>query len=306
MGLGHLGDGDGRPPRRAAPAARDRRARGILSPSSSGLGHDGRRSALQQHLPLHRDLHRRRLGPKPAARDHRARRDRARHVRVAVLGAHLLYKSAVQDYLPDLPREGTLSPYVAVPDSSTCSRTCCTSAVRGTSATAPTARRARGQSFEQRTAELAAERERTRAQAVAIERLRIARELHDVVAHHVSVIGVQAGAARRVLAKDPDAASASLSAIEASARDAVDELHRLLGTLRGTSDTGEVEVSPALASIDEPPDHEHLDARHRPHRRARRRIDGERGADDPRDRRLPGSPCRRSSDSAPTASCKRR
>ncbi|WP_173921618.1 sensor histidine kinase [Agromyces sp. Marseille-P2726] len=85
----------------------------------------------------------------------------------------------------------------------------------------------------QRTAELAAERERSRAQAVAIERLRIARELHDVVAHHVSVIGVQAGAARRVFAKDPDAAAASLSAIESSAREAVDELHGLLGTLRG-------------------------------------------------------------------------
>jgi signal transduction histidine kinase len=85
----------------------------------------------------------------------------------------------------------------------------------------------------QRTAELATERERSRAQAVAIERLRIARELHDVVAHHVSVIGVQAGAARRVFAKDPDAASASLSAIESSAREAVDELHGLLGTLRG-------------------------------------------------------------------------
>ena len=65
--------------------------------------------------------------------------------------------------------------------------------------------------LEQRTAELAAERERTRAQAVAIERLRIARELHDVVAHHVSVIGVQAGAARRVIAKDPDAADATSS-----------------------------------------------------------------------------------------------
>ena len=95
--------------------------------------------------------------------------------------------------------------------------------------------------LEQRTAELAAERERTRAQAVAIERLRIARELHDVVAHHVSVIGVQAGAARRVIAKDPDAAVASLSAIESSAREAVDELHGLLGTLRG--DTGPVDVA---------------------------------------------------------------
>ena len=56
-----------------------------------------------------------------------------------------------------------------------------------------------------------------------------------------------------MLAKDPDAASVSLSTIETSARDAVDELHRLLGTLRGTADTGEVAVAPALAAIDEPP-----------------------------------------------------
>ncbi|MCI2956590.1 sensor histidine kinase [Agromyces atrinae] len=91
--------------------------------------------------------------------------------------------------------------------------------------------------LEQRTAELAAERERTKAQAVALERVRIARELHDVVAHHVSVMGVQAGAARRVLSRDPAAAADSLSAIESSAREAVDELHRLLGTLR--SENGE-------------------------------------------------------------------
>lgn len=83
-----------------------------------------------------------------------------------------------------------------------------------------------------RTAELAEERERRAVQAVALDRLRIARELHDVVAHHVSVMGIQAGAARRVLHTDPDQASASLELIESSARTAVDELHRLLTTLR--------------------------------------------------------------------------
>ncbi|MFD1713089.1 sensor histidine kinase [Amnibacterium flavum] len=86
--------------------------------------------------------------------------------------------------------------------------------------------------LEERTAELAAERERTASQAVAIERLRIARELHDVVAHHVSVMGVQAGAARRMLETQPDRAADSLTAIEASARAGVEELHRMLGTLR--------------------------------------------------------------------------
>jgi signal transduction histidine kinase len=83
-----------------------------------------------------------------------------------------------------------------------------------------------------RTRELEAERARSAAQAVALDRVRIARELHDVVAHHVSVMGVQAGAARRVLGADPAQASASLEAVEASARTAVEELGRMLGTLR--------------------------------------------------------------------------
>jgi signal transduction histidine kinase len=88
--------------------------------------------------------------------------------------------------------------------------------------------------LEFRTRELAAEREQTAAQAVALDRVNIARELHDVVAHHVSVMGVQAGAARRVLAQDPAQASESLQLIEQNAREAVDELHRLLTTLRET------------------------------------------------------------------------
>ncbi|MBF4460982.1 MULTISPECIES: sensor histidine kinase [unclassified Rathayibacter] len=88
------------------------------------------------------------------------------------------------------------------------------------------------EALEARTAELDDERERSSRQAVSSERLRIARELHDVVAHHVSVMGVQAGAARRVLARDPEKAAASLSAIENDARSAIEELHRILVALR--------------------------------------------------------------------------
>ncbi|WP_233604709.1 sensor histidine kinase [Micromonospora sp. HM5-17] len=82
----------------------------------------------------------------------------------------------------------------------------------------------------------AAEAER----AVTRERVRIARELHDVVAHHVSVMGVQASAGRRVLDKDPAKAKAALAAVEQSARTAVDELRRMLGVLRnaGATDLG--------------------------------------------------------------------
>ncbi|MFJ3030242.1 sensor histidine kinase [Curtobacterium sp. NPDC087080] len=88
------------------------------------------------------------------------------------------------------------------------------------------------QDLTERTAELAAERERTAAQALTLERVRIARELHDVVAHHVSLMGVQAGAARRVVDRDPAQATASLTVVEDSARTAVEELRRMLGTLR--------------------------------------------------------------------------
>jgi len=86
--------------------------------------------------------------------------------------------------------------------------------------------------LEQRTAELEREREVTAAQAVALDRVQIARELHDVVAHHVSVMGVQAGAARAVLDSDREASRRLLTGIEASAREAIDELHHLLDTLR--------------------------------------------------------------------------
>ncbi|MCG5471989.1 sensor histidine kinase [Micromonospora sp. LAH09] len=74
-----------------------------------------------------------------------------------------------------------------------------------------------------------------RERAVLGERVRIARELHDVVAHHVSVMGVQASACRRVFDRDPGKARTALTAIEQSARTAVDELRRMLGVLRASA-----------------------------------------------------------------------
>ncbi|MFD1507334.1 sensor histidine kinase [Georgenia yuyongxinii] len=91
---------------------------------------------------------------------------------------------------------------------------------------------------------MAAQAERIREQAAELarravmdERLRIARELHDVVAHHVSVIGVQAGAARKVLTRAPDAAAEALRTIEDASRSAVGEMRSLLGVLRSETDT---------------------------------------------------------------------
>jgi signal transduction histidine kinase len=83
-----------------------------------------------------------------------------------------------------------------------------------------------------RNAELAREREENARRAVVEERVRIARELHDVVAHHVSVMGVQAGAARHVLDRQPEAARVALAGIEESSRLAIGEMRQLLGVLR--------------------------------------------------------------------------
>jgi signal transduction histidine kinase len=100
--------------------------------------------------------------------------------------------------------------------------------------------------LEARTVELANEREHSATQAVALDRVNIARELHDVVAHHVSVMGVQAGAARRVIESDPAQASESLELIQHNAREAVDEMHRLLTTLRSTESDSASQSSSTL------------------------------------------------------------
>lgn len=94
---------------------------------------------------------------------------------------------------------------------------------------------------------------RLRDQAVVAERLRIARELHDVVAHHVSVMGVQAAAGRRVLERDPEAAASALAAVERSSREAVGQMRDLLGTLRSDDvdpqDDGEQGMQPPSTSV---------------------------------------------------------
>src|SRR5690606_30484660 len=93
-------------------------------------------------------------------------------------------------------------------------------------------------------------------QAVTIERMRLARELHDAVAHHVSLMGIQAAAARTVLARDPQRAATELERVEDSARQAVTELHSLLGTLRadpseGTDAAGSIGADRTGALVDD-------------------------------------------------------
>jgi signal transduction histidine kinase len=102
--------------------------------------------------------------------------------------------------------------------------------------------------LERRTEELRAAQAVAGERAVIGERVRIARELHDVVAHHVSVMGIQASACRRVMDKDPERARTALAAVEDSARTAVDELRRMLGALRDTG--GAADHPPAEAALD--------------------------------------------------------
>jgi signal transduction histidine kinase len=93
-------------------------------------------------------------------------------------------------------------------------------------------RRAYVRALEERAARLEADRDQRVREATRAERARIARELHDVVAHHVSVMVVQAGGARRSLDRSPDRARDALATIEETGRDALNEMRRLLGMLR--------------------------------------------------------------------------
>jgi len=102
-------------------------------------------------------------------------------------------------------------------------------------------------------AEHAAQLERERAadadRAVAEERTRIARELHDVVAHRVSLMTVQAGAAKTIVGDDPQAALQAMEAVEHAGREALDELRHLLGVLRPKAEGGSLGPQPGLADV---------------------------------------------------------
>lgn len=99
-------------------------------------------------------------------------------------------------------------------------------------------RRAYYAQLEERAARLQREREAQSKAAVAAERARIARELHDVVAHNVSVMVVQADGAAYVLDASPEQAKQALETISSTGRQALAEMRRLLGLLRSNDDAG--------------------------------------------------------------------
>jgi signal transduction histidine kinase len=112
------------------------------------------------------------------------------------------------------------------------------------------ARQARADAFEGKAARLEREQETSTRLAIAEERGRIARELHDVVAHSVSVMLVQAGAARHVLATAPEQSREALLAVEASGREAMAELRMLLGLLHEDGDGAALTPQPGVDGIE--------------------------------------------------------
>jgi len=102
---------------------------------------------------------------------------------------------------------------------------------------------------ERHAAQLAGQQEKRAQETIAEERARIARELHDVVAHSVSVMTVQAGAARLLLRTDPERAVEPLLAVEETGRQALTELRRLLGVLRADGGAHALAPQPGIGDL---------------------------------------------------------
>ena len=103
---------------------------------------------------------------------------------------------------------------------------------------------------EARADRLERDREEDARRAVAAERARIARELHDVVAHNVSVMVISAGAARRVMDTSPADAKEALASIEDTGRSALAEMRRMLGMLRGAEEGAAMHPQPSVDQLD--------------------------------------------------------
>jgi signal transduction histidine kinase len=112
------------------------------------------------------------------------------------------------------------------------------------------AARSRARAADQRAEALEREQQAATRLAVEQERARIARELHDVVSHHVSVMTIQAGAAGKVIDAEPALARGALSAIEASGRETMAELRHLLGVLSPEQTDDPLHPQPGLDQLD--------------------------------------------------------
>jgi signal transduction histidine kinase len=113
-------------------------------------------------------------------------------------------------------------------------------------------RRARWAALEERATMLENERDERDRRTVADERLRIARDLHDIVSHAMSVIAVQAGTGHHLLDRDPEAARRALSNVETASRSALVEMRRMLGVLRDDDDApGSRTPAPGLSKLGE-------------------------------------------------------
>jgi signal transduction histidine kinase len=112
-------------------------------------------------------------------------------------------------------------------------------------------RREHEHALEGRAEQLAVERDTRAREAVAQERTRIARELHDVVAHAISLMVLQARGGRRLLTQDPDETRHALDAIEHAGEQALVEMRRLLGLLRHSENEPSLAPPPSLSRIEE-------------------------------------------------------
>jgi len=108
----------------------------------------------------------------------------------------------------------------------------------------------RAEAAETRAAQLEREQELQAALVAADERARIARELHDIVSHSISVVTIQVQAVRRRLGPENAAEAADLQQVEATARQALNELRRLFGVLRAEGEQAALEPQPGLAQVD--------------------------------------------------------
>jgi signal transduction histidine kinase len=111
--------------------------------------------------------------------------------------------------------------------------------------------RAREQAQRERAERLDAERELTVGVAALAERTRLAREIHDVIAHSVSVMVIQAAGARTVMDGDPGRAETALGAVERAGREALAELRRLLGVLGDGRSLRELAPQPGLDDLED-------------------------------------------------------